>query len=87
MFYQVSLDDLVPSNNFYRRTQENLNLSFLYKATAQFYGSEGQESSDPIVFFKDAALLKNLVVSCLVRFLIVLANCVGYFLGNSDFIL
>jgi transposase len=52
MFYQVSLNDLVPADNFYRKIQENLNLSFLYKATAPYYGTEGQESIDPIVFFK-----------------------------------
>jgi transposase len=52
MFYQVTLNDLVPADNFYRKLSECLNLRFLYKATAQYYGSEGQESIDPIVFFK-----------------------------------
>jgi transposase len=52
MFYQVSLDDLVSADNFYRKIQGNLNLSFLYKATAQYYGAEGRESIDPVVFFK-----------------------------------
>ena len=30
-----------------------LNLDFIYKATQKYYGKEGQESIDPVVFFKD----------------------------------
>jgi transposase len=52
MMYQVSLLDLVPSDNFYRRLDKELDLQFLYKATNQYYGTEGQESIDPVVFFK-----------------------------------
>lgn len=52
MMYQVHLDDLVPKDNFYRKLDAELNLRFLYKATAPYYGSEGQESIDPVVFFK-----------------------------------
>jgi transposase len=52
MMYQVSLDTLVAKDNFYRQVNANLDLSFLYKETAQYYGSEGQESIDPVVFFK-----------------------------------
>jgi transposase len=52
MMYQVNLDDLVASDNFYRKLGDALDLSFLYKETASYYGSEGQESIDPIVFFK-----------------------------------
>ena len=52
MMYQVILDDLVSSDNFYRRLDQALDLSFLYKETAFYYGSEGQESIDPVVFFK-----------------------------------
>ena len=48
LMYQVHLDELVPQDNFYRL----LNLHSLYKATAQYYGEEGQESIDPVVFFK-----------------------------------
>lgn len=50
--YQVHIDDLVPKENFYRRLDEVLNLNFLYKETEQYYGSEGQDSIDPVVFFK-----------------------------------
>src|SRR5690606_22102610 len=52
MLYQVSIDDLVPQDIFYRKLSETLDLSFLYKATSNYYGSEGQESIDPVVFFK-----------------------------------
>ena len=50
--YQVHIDDLVPKENYYRRLDEVLNLNFLYKETEQYYGSEGQDSIDPVVFFK-----------------------------------
>ncbi len=52
MLYQVNLDALVPQDNFYRKLSQTLDLSFLYKSTAKYYGKEGQESIDPVVFFK-----------------------------------
>ena len=52
ILYQVHLDELVPKENFYRRLNRELDLHFLYKATEKYYGSEGQESIDPVVFFK-----------------------------------
>ena len=52
MMYQVSLDTLVSKDNFYRQINTALDLSFVYKETAIYYGSEGQESIDPVVFFK-----------------------------------
>lgn len=52
VFYQTSLEDLVSHNNFYRRLDKVLDLSFLYQLTAQYYGKEGQKSIDPVVFFK-----------------------------------
>lgn len=52
LFYQVSLNDLVPEDNFYRRLNEVLDLHFLYKTTAKYYGIEGQKSIDPVVFLK-----------------------------------
>jgi transposase len=52
MMYQVHLDDLVPKDNFYRLLDRTLDLHFLYKATEQYYGEEGQESIDPVAFFK-----------------------------------
>jgi transposase len=52
LMYQVSLNDLVAKDNFYRKVDQYINFQFLYSATASYYGSEGQESIDPVVFFK-----------------------------------
>lgn len=52
LFYHQSLDEMVPEDNFYRTVNENLSLGFLYKITAPYYGKCGQESIDPVVFFK-----------------------------------
>src|SRR5690606_28873927 len=52
LFYELSLDGLVPREDFYRKVNEYLDLHFLYKATEKYYGSEGQQSIDPVVFFK-----------------------------------
>ena len=52
LFYELSLDSLVPSDNFYRHVNQELDLHFLYKSTKKYYGSQGQESIDPVVFFK-----------------------------------
>lgn len=52
LFTSFQLSDHVPSDNLYRRLGEMLDLRFLYKTTASYYGKEGQESIDPTVFFK-----------------------------------
>lgn len=52
MMYQVNIDSFVATDNFYRQLSQTLDLSFLYAATAPYYGTEGQESIDPVVFFK-----------------------------------
>ena len=52
LFTHFQLSDRVPSENFYRRLKEVLDLQWLYKATQQYYGTEGQQSIDPVVFFK-----------------------------------
>lgn len=52
LFYHIGLEQLVPQDNFYRKLNRSLNLHYLYKATAHYYGSEGNESIDPVVFFK-----------------------------------
>ncbi len=45
IFYQLSLDALVPEDNFYRKLQSELALDFLCKATRNYYGNEGQAAS------------------------------------------
>ena len=52
LFTSFQLSDRVPGENFYRRLKEVLNLQWLYKATKKYYGTEGQQSIDPIVFLK-----------------------------------
>lgn len=51
-FYVASLDALVPRDNYYRRLNNALDVRFLYTSTLRYYGAEGQESIDPVVFFK-----------------------------------
>ncbi|WP_439131811.1 transposase, partial [Polaribacter sp.] len=52
LFNNFQLSEHVPKNNFYRRLKEVLHLEFLYSETKNYYGSSGQSSIDPIVFFK-----------------------------------
>lgn len=52
LFYQTSLDSLVPKDNYYRILLKELDLHYLYASTSKYYGREGQESIDPVVFFK-----------------------------------
>lgn len=52
LFVNFQLSDKVPADNFYRQLKSLLNLQWLYKATAKYYGTEGQASIDPVVFFK-----------------------------------
>lgn len=52
LFISFYLTDRVPEDNFYRRLREAIDLRWLYKATKKYYGKEGQQSIDPIVFFR-----------------------------------
>ena len=52
LFKSFQLSDRVPEDNFYRRLKELLDLKWLYAATKKYYGTEGQQSIDPVVFFK-----------------------------------
>lgn len=52
LFTAVNIYDLVPPENFYRKLSTELDLDFLYPATKAYYGKEGQDSIDPVVFFK-----------------------------------
>ena len=52
LFNNFQLSERIPPDNFYRQLKEQLPLEFLYKATGKYYGSEGQKSIDPVVFFK-----------------------------------
>jgi transposase len=50
--HEVSLEDLVPSDHFYRRLEETLDLSFVRDLVASLYARGGRPSVDPVVFFK-----------------------------------
>ena len=52
LFNNVQLSERVPKTNFYRRLKEVLPLDYLYASTKHYYGSSGQKSIDPVVFFK-----------------------------------
>lgn len=52
LFASFQLSERVPPENFYRQLKSALDLQFLYKATEPYYGTEGQKSIDPVVFFK-----------------------------------
>jgi transposase len=52
LFTHFQLSDRVPEDNFYRLLNQTLDLHWLYKATQKYYGTEGQQSIDPVVFFK-----------------------------------
>src|SRR5215470_6177285 len=52
LFKQFQLSDRVPVENFYRRLREVLDVQWLYAITKKYYGTEGQQSIDPVVFFK-----------------------------------
>ena len=52
IFYELSLEGLVPQDDFYRKISQEVPFSFLYKSTSHYYGRCGQDSIDPVVFFK-----------------------------------
>lgn len=52
LFTSFQLSDRIPEENFYRRLFRELDLQFVYKLTSKYYGKEGQQSIDPVVFFK-----------------------------------
>src|SRR5215203_1054963 len=48
----VSLEDLVPTDNFYRHLEAKLDLGFVRDWTRELYAERGRPSIDPVVFFK-----------------------------------
>ena len=49
---KVSLEELVPPDQFYRHLDRTLDLSFVREFVQQTYAGGGRPSIDPIVFFK-----------------------------------
>jgi len=52
LFYNLSLERLVPTDNFYRRILELIDFNFLYNECTGLYGKTGNPSIAPVVFFK-----------------------------------
>ena len=48
----LSLEDLVPEDHFYRRLEARLDLSFVRELVGPLYARGGRPSVDPVVFFK-----------------------------------
>ena len=48
----VSLETLVPADNFYRHLEATLDLGFVREWTRELYAERGRPSIDPVVFFK-----------------------------------
>src|SRR3712207_4899679 len=48
----LSLEDLVPKDNFYRRLERTVDLSFVRELVCPLYARGGRSSVDPVVFFR-----------------------------------
>jgi transposase len=48
----VTLEELVPPNNFYRHLEDTLDLRFVRDLVRDAYAPSGRPSIDPVVFFK-----------------------------------
>jgi transposase len=48
----VSLEELVPQDHFYRHLERTLALSFVREFVHETYAGSGRPSIDPVVFFK-----------------------------------
>jgi transposase len=48
----ISLEELVPKDNFYRHLEATLDLSFVRELVCPLYANGGRPSVDPVVFFK-----------------------------------
>lgn len=53
----LSLKELVPTGNLYRRLEERLDLSFVRELVEGLYAPSGRPSVDPAVFFKPELIL------------------------------
>jgi transposase len=48
----LSLEELIPKDNFYRRLEATLDLSFVRELVKDCYASSDRPSVDPVVFFR-----------------------------------
>jgi transposase len=63
LFLSFSLSKRIPENNFYRRLKHLPDLQFVRDMARPYYGTEGQKSIDPTVFFRIMLIgyLENIV--------------------------
>jgi transposase len=52
LYYQLSLDQLVPQNHILRQIASTVDFSFVYPLAKSHYSYTGQPSVDPVVIFK-----------------------------------
>jgi len=52
LYYQLSLDRLVPQDHLLRQISAAIDFSFVYPLARPYYSHTGQPSVDPIVLFK-----------------------------------
>jgi transposase len=52
LYYQLSLDQLVPRSHLLRQIAEAIDFSFIYSLARPYYSHTGQPSVDPVVLFK-----------------------------------
>ena len=52
LYYQLSLDQLVPQNHILRQIANAVDFSFVYPLARSHYSHTGQPSVDPVVIFK-----------------------------------
>jgi transposase len=48
----ISLEELVPPDHFYRHVEPTLDLAFVREVVQETYASKGRPSIDPVLFFK-----------------------------------
>src|SRR5690242_21880535 len=56
---QVSLEQLVPHDHFYRHVERTLDLSFVREFVKETYAGGGRPSIDPVVFFKLQLIMRS----------------------------
>ena len=49
LYYQLSLDDLVPRSHLLRQITEAIDFSFIYPLARPYYSHTAQPSVDPVV--------------------------------------
>ena len=79
----LSLEELVPKENFYRRLDQRLDLSFVRDLVEDCYACSGRPSVDPVVFFRLQLVMFFEDIRSERRLMEVAADCLSlrWFLG------